>query len=308
MRVSFFFLFVVIIIGIPGCQRLNPTAEGKEISVEKSITSQTKPASATAVIYTATILPTLEPALPANITPDATLTQIPTETPACVQLYYEEYAQVELISPGNDRVLIDIYDPGKLSRVTGEQDVLLTTHTHFDHINDSFLASFKGQQLFTRSGTLSLPGVEILGIPSAHNAGDRLKTEGGTNTIFLVVMHGLRIVHFGDIGQDVLTQEQLDLLGRVDVAITQFANSYSDMNIQNRKGFNLMDQVQPKWIIPTHLNLETATAGMNQWSVMYTDQPFVRFCLDELPDETQILLMGENASQFADRLGLVKYK
>ena len=53
------------------------------------------------------------------------------------------------------------------------------------------------------------------GIASAHTARDyeEFKPEGGSNYIFIVDMGGLRIAHFGDIGQEYLTEEQLAALG-----------------------------------------------------------------------------------------------
>jgi hypothetical protein len=38
-------------------------------------------------------------------------------------------------------------------------------------------------------------------------------------------MGGMRFAHFGDLGQDSLSQEQLAALGKVDVAFAQFAKS-----------------------------------------------------------------------------------
>ncbi len=205
-------------------------------------------------------------------------------------------------------MLVDVHDPGKLSSPAIEQDILLTTHTHFDHVNDAFLVSFPGRQLFVRSGALSEPGLNITGIASAHNAGDRLKPEGGTNYIYLIEMDGFRIAHFGDIGQESFTTEQLEQLGRVDIAIMQLANAYSDMNIQNRKGFSLMEQLMPGFIIPTHLNLETAAAAADQWGGMFTDDSHARICHDQLPGTTQILLLGDNSLQFSGRLNLKRYQ
>lgn len=325
IRLIFYFIFIWASLSVAGCQPVaQVTQSSREISDATSAESQSQTATSTPSSPTATQTPDQsrsEPTqTPQPVVIKETSTQMPTSKEAenCILLYYEEYAQVELVSSQDVRVLIDIQDPEKLSHPPTENDVLLTTHAHFDHVNDAFLASFPGRQLFVRSGTLSLPGVEITSIPSAHNAGDRPREEGGTNYIYLVEMGSLRIAHFGDIGQQALTQEQLDLLGEVDIAITQFANPYSEMNIQNRKGFNLMEQVQPKLIIPTHLNLETATA-MGQWErmepiqLMYTDQPYVSICPGEFTVRTQqegnrvIVLMGENARQFAERLDLVKY-
>jgi L-ascorbate metabolism protein UlaG (beta-lactamase superfamily) len=69
-----------------------------------------------------------------------------------VTLRYEEGAQVEIISPGGTRILIDVANPSALSRPATEQDVLLTTHTHADHYNRAFVKAF------TRPATPHPPG------------------------------------------------------------------------------------------------------------------------------------------------------
>jgi hypothetical protein len=242
--------------------------------------------------------PTLTPAPPATILPPANVPATP------VTLYYEENAQVELIGPQGTRVLIDVSTPNSLSQPATDKDVLLTTHKHPDHVNDSFLASFKGQQLMTKAGEIKLPDVTIRGIASAHNANDTLKPENGTNYIYIVDMAGLRIAHLGDIGQDALTTAQLNALGKVDIAITQFDNSYSNMNVSNKKGFHLMEQVKPRLIIPTHNSLDATKYAATQWTCLYTDQPSVTIGRADLSDKTQVLLMGKMTSSYGKVLNL----
>ncbi len=242
----------------------------------------------TAVLSTPTSAPTLIPAVPA------------------VTIYYEDNAQVELISPEGTRVLIDVYEPNALSHPATAQDVLLTTHTHPDHLRSDFRASFAGQQLMTKVGEIKLPDVTIQGIASAHNTYGELKPENGSNYIFIVDMGGLRIVHFGDIGQDALTPEQLKVLGKVDIAVMQFDNSYSSMNLANKKGFNLMDQVKPRLIIPTHISLDAAKYAVTKWPSLYSDQAAVTIGPSDLPDETHLLFMGTMAPAFAKALSLPK--
>jgi L-ascorbate metabolism protein UlaG (beta-lactamase superfamily) len=65
-------------------------------------------------------------------------------------------------------------------------------------------------------------------------------------------VNGLRIAHMGDIGQDTLTKDQLKALGKIDIAFMQFENPYSTMTLANAKGFNLIEQLSPTVIIPTH--------------------------------------------------------
>ena len=229
--------------------------------------------------------------------PTSTTTPVPptaTPAPACVLLYYGGYAQFEIISPFGQRVLVDINDPGKISSPAVESDILLTTHTHWDHLNEEFQTNFPGLQLFVQTGVLETPGAIIQGIASSHNVGDRLRPHGGTNYIYLIEIWGLRIAHFGDIGQKSLTEEQLTVLGEVDIAITQINNPYSEMNAENRKGINLMDQVQPRLIIPTHSNLDTIKLALAQWDGYYAESPGVKICESYLSqDSTKLLLMGE---------------
>jgi len=72
------------------------------------------------------------------------------------------------------------------------------------------------------------------------------------DTLLTTHMHPDHVV--GDVGQNALTPEQLEALGKVDVAIMQLDNTFSEMNMHNKKGFNMMAQVKPHLIIPTHIS------------------------------------------------------
>jgi hypothetical protein len=210
-----------------------------------------------------------------------------------VTLHYEGDAQFEVISPEGVRVLIDVRSPDDLTAPPTEDDILLTPHTHSDHYEKDFVESFPGEQLFIQAGELEAEDVSILGLPSAHNAKDEFKDEGGTNYIYIIDIGDLRIVHFGDIGQEELTEEQLETLDEVDIALTQLENSYSDMNLRNNKGFNLMEQVKPKLIIPTHAKDKSLEAAAELWECFYTKETMVEIDPSVLSeDQTQLLAMG----------------
>ena len=214
-----------------------------------------------------------------------------------LKLYFENNAQVELVSPQGTRVLVDVHDPDALSSPPTSKDVLLTTHNHGDHRRLDFVKSFPGKQLDVKAGEIELTGVTIRGIASAHNEGGEFRDEGGSNYIFIIDMAGLRVAHFGDIGQKALTPEQLKILGKVDVAITQLANMFSGMTAQNRKGFNLMDQLKPKLIIPTHIfDPSCATIAADKWIAYNSYKKHLMFSVDNMPAETTIIFMGNNAN------------
>lgn len=218
---------------------------------------------------------------------------------AKVSITYAENAQIELMSPGGVRVLIDVHDPSRLSAPAGKDDILLTTHTHADHYQAAYCDAFPGQQLRVKAGELKAGDVAIKGIASAHQSYFPLQPENGSNYIFLIETGGLRIVHFGDIGQDALSQEQLAAIGRVDVAVMQIANSFSSMSILNKKGFNLMDQAKPRLIILTHLDLETVKHAAGIWDGYGAAGRSISLDAETLPAKTSYLIMGDNAPIFA---------
>ncbi len=255
---------------------------------------------------TQTPLPPTASPLPPTYTATTVLPSV-TPLPACVTLIYGENAQFEIVDPLGQRVLVDVHDPERLSKPAVDRDILLTTHTHWDHVNEKFLADFPGDQLFVREGRVELPGGRIQGIASAHNASDQFKPAGGTNYIYLIELGGLRIAHFGDIGQNTLTADQLALLGEIDIALTQLNNSYSGMNAENGKGIHLIGQLQPRLVIPTHVNLDTMKLAISQWPGFYADGATFEICAADLGESTQLLLMGEAAETMINYLELKKW-
>lgn len=221
-----------------------------------------------------------------------------------VTLVYADNAQVELISPGGTRVLIDVYDPARLSRAATAQDALLTTHDRLDHLNAAFLASFPGRKLTYTPGTLELGDVLVRGVASARTAADAIDPQAPTNTIFIVDLGGLRFAHFGDIGQDALTPDQLAALADVDVAIAPLSNPESGMDYDNRKGFMLLQQVAPRLVVPTHNSMMAARYANDLWHCVYSPQSSVVVTRAKLAGDVHCLLLGSASATFQQMLKL----
>jgi L-ascorbate metabolism protein UlaG (beta-lactamase superfamily) len=223
-----------------------------------------------------------------------------TASPATgVTILYEGNAQVEVSLNGGARVLIDVYDPAALSAPPTADDILLTTHAHDDHLSPDFRDSFPGRQLFVREGAIKTPGAVITSMAAAHNEGDPLMSKNGTDYIFVVDVGGLRIAHFGDIGQTALTAGQVGALGDVDIAVTQFENSFSHMDATNKKGFRLMEQVKPRLILQTHTSPAAVQYAGTLWPLLYAERPSVTVSAADLPAETSLLLLGDDAAFYA---------
>lgn len=229
-----------------------------------------------------------------------------------VMVYYEGYAQFELIGSEGRRILIDVYDPQLLTRPPTEDDILLSTHNHGDHYVAEFADAFPGPQLRIQEGSIQAPDVNIVGIASAHGSNELPIPAGGSNYIYVIDMAGLRIAHFGDIGQTELTQEQLDALGDVDVALLLFGGMCSLMEMNS---FGLMEQVQPRLMIPTHAGEDALERAFETWDGFYADPlgdsyadtAGVRIEPADLTGEPRFLVLGEWASTCAEAYDLSEW-
>lgn len=212
-------------------------------------------------------------------------------------------AQIELVNQDGERVIIGLYDPSLLTSPASEKDVLLMA-CH-DYYLPDFIRDFPGERLLVRVGEIKRPGLYVRGIASDREEREMFLEVDGTNYIFLVEMAGLRIADLGYIGQKRLTSEQLAILGQVDIVLAPLYNFRNGMNAYNRKGFNLIDQIQPKLIIPTGLDPDSAEDAIEQWPGSYWDEPFT-IERSKLPRETRVLFMGPTARQYGKRLKIPK--
>lgn len=227
-----------------------------------------------------------------------------------ITLRFESYAQVELVSPDGTRALIDVGVPPSITpgpTAPTARDILAITHIENFHYNPDFAASFPGQKLVATAGEVRSAGVVVRTIAAAHNAAGKPGSEPGSDYIVVVEMAGLRIAHFGDIGQDQLTPEQLRQLGPVDVAITQFWNPLSSMDSTNKRAFALMDQVKPRLVLPTFLDPDTASYAVSKWESFYADSGVLCIGKDDLTTGPRFVIMGTNAATYQAFIDLPTY-
>ncbi len=162
-----------------------------------------------------------------------------------------------IISKSGTTIILDPYrvskdiDPSKV-------DAVFITHSHRDHQDMAFQRAVNtagGKVVRSEPGEFKIKDVVISGIPSSHDS-DEIMKPWPNNVLYLVQVDGLRIVHMGDIGQNTLNPEQMKALGKIDIAFMQFDNGYSNMSVENGKGFKLIEQLGPQVVIPTHVSVE----------------------------------------------------
>ncbi len=200
------------------------------------------------------------------------------------------------------KILVDPYSPGLgYGEIDLEADLVIISHEHEDH---NYCPGRCGQVLrgLAPSGEwnrqdLDFQGLRIYNVDSYHDAHDGSRL--GKNSIFVLEMPGLRIVHLGDLGHR-LTEEQRAQIGKVDLLIIPVGGYYT---LPVEEVLAVIDHLQPRAVIPVHFrtahNSHTPIGSVEEFicldlpcQVKYKDS---RICLagEDLPDpgQTEIWVM-----------------
>lgn len=179
-----------------------------------------------------------------------------------------------------------VVDPTQMPR---KEDVdinplaIVSTHSHPDHTDSIWTGWYKNvPTLFYAEGELDTNDFHIYSVLSSHS-NDEI---GTSNVIMVFEVDGFRIAHMGDIGQTSLTKDQLTALGDIDIAFMQFENSYSLMSLKNEKGFKLIEQLNPKVIIPTHFSDAVLPVLEEKYGKITEFENSLEISKEDLPDTT----------------------
>ena len=147
------------------------------------------------------------------------------------------------------KILIDPFEDSlglKLS--PQEADIVLVTHSHFDHNNVKIA---KGNPFVIDSpGEYEVKSVFVQGIKTFHD--DVEGKERGLNTVYTISAEGITLCHMGDFGQKELTPEQVEKIGSVHVLMIPVGGTYT---INGSEAGKIISQIEPKIIIPMHYAL-----------------------------------------------------
>ncbi|MCX7912360.1 MAG: MBL fold metallo-hydrolase, partial [Dehalococcoidales bacterium] len=147
---------------------------------------------------------------------------------------------------GSQAVIITDPFPPSLGYSLGRQtaDIVTVSHPHPGH---SYAEGVEGKPRIVRGpGEYEISNVLILGIATYHDA-----VRGGTrgkNTVYLMEVDGVNILHLGDIGH-VLSGEQAEEIGRVDVLLLPVGGVNT---IGAATAAQLVRSLEPKVVIPMH--------------------------------------------------------
>ncbi len=129
-----------------------------------------------------------------------------------------------------------------------DADIVTISHQHEDHNDISMIDGVR--KVVEGPGEYEIGGVSIIGISSYHdNEKGALR---GKNTIFVIEMDGIRLVHLGDLGH-VLDKDKLTAIGVVDILFIPVGGEYT---IGPKDAFEVVQALTPKIIIPMHYKVE----------------------------------------------------
>jgi len=154
---------------------------------------------------------------------------------------------------GHLTIITDPFDKKiGLTPPRGNADIITISHDHFDHNNAKAIS---GEPFVIETpGEYEIKGIRILGVAGYHDK-DKGK-ERGSNTIYLIKVDSIKICHLGDMGQEKLTDKQLELIGDVDILMVPVDGVYT---ISAKEAVKIIKQIEPSVVIPMHYKLPGLT-------------------------------------------------
>lgn len=141
-------------------------------------------------------------------------------------------------------------------------DLILMSHLHDDHTQVGVISNnakskavqglrVKGKSTDWVPADFTFKDVHVRSVPAYHDTLEGMQR--GKNTIFVVEVDGLRVVHLGDLGH-VLSSKEVQKIGPVDVLLIPVGGVYT---INGSEAKKVVEQLKPKhFIVPMHYGVK----------------------------------------------------
>ena len=294
MKKILILIFLTACLLLAGCSA-NPAASTATADSQTDITTQ---AASTAAASTAAATTAAETTAPADL-----VLPIADNTSGAVQI---QTVSKNASNPFNSYIISSIEGENVIVNpsIMPKKDVIdlhpaliASTHPHPDHTDEGYTKSYDCPKILFLKNDISTKDFHVYAFPSSHS--DDVVNEDTFNVIIVFEVDGLRIAHMGDVGQTTLTEDQLTQLGKIDIAFMQFDNSISNMTVENEKGFNLIEQLNPTIIIPTHYNDKAVTALEDKYGPITHYDNVMTITKDTLPEGTLNVCMISNTHKYS---------
>jgi L-ascorbate metabolism protein UlaG (beta-lactamase superfamily) len=162
-------------------------------------------------------------------------------------------------------VITDPFDPKvvglKYSGVEGE--IVTVSHNHRDHNATDRVSGVK--KIVDGPGEYEISGVTIMGYKTFHDG--KQGTEKGENTVYVIEVEGLRVVHLGDLGH-LLSDDLVDEIGDVDVLMIPVGGNFT---IGPKEATEIISKIEPFFVIPMHYKVAGTAPSLSEKLLPVTD-------------------------------------
>lgn len=197
-------------------------------------------------------------------------------------------------------VVMDPYQDSvgfEMPRLSG--DIVTVSHQHDDHnAADQISGTARRDDPFiiTEPGEYEVGGISVFGTKTYHD--DDEGAERGPNTVYTVLVDGIRVCHLGDLGHE-LTAEQLDSIGVVDILLVPVGDVYTigpEMAVKTIRAFEPSIAIPMHYRTPEH-NQDTfaEVKPLEEFTKEFGVEPDPEEKLDisrsKLSDETELVVL-----------------
>lgn len=175
-----------------------------------------------------------------------------------------------------------------------EADIVTVSHDHKDH---NAVINVEGSPYVIKGpGEFEIKGIHFVGVSVFHD--DKQGVERGRNVMYQMIVDGVTIVHLGDLGHK-LTSEQAKEIGTCDILFIPVGGAWT---ISADVASEVAAQFEPKIIIPMHYKKQGQNPdldvldGVDKFlKEMGKEEvaPISKLSItkDKLPEDTQVVVL-----------------
>ena len=134
-----------------------------------------------------------------------------------------------------------------LKRIKSNADIVTVSHQHEDHNNSEVVEGLPF--VVPGPGEYEVKGVRIQGIQTYHDS--KQGKDRGMNTMYVLEIDGIFVLHCGDLGHELNTEQSADLPD-IDIMLVPVGGVYT---VDPATAVKVIAQVEPKVVIPMHYKL-----------------------------------------------------